>query len=157
MLALLRPEPTLTDRDVQLSLRLMIWEGVTSNAVFSLGSGGFMAAYALALGANNLQVGILAALPFATQILQVPVILTVERFRKRKVIGIPALCAGHLMWIRKGAVPFLLDTPGSVALAVVIGLLAIRGLFTPVWTTAWSSWMRDLVPQNLLGAISDAG
>ncbi len=84
----------------------MIWEGVASGALFSLGSGGFMAAYALALGANNLQVGILAALPFITQVAQLPAILAVERFRTRKAIGIPALCAAQLLWVPIGAVPF---------------------------------------------------
>ena len=134
-----------------MSLRLMVWEGVTSNAVFSLGSGGFMAAFALALGANNLQVGILAALPFITQVLQVPAILAMERFRKRKALGIPALYVSNLMWVPIGAVPFLLDTPSSAAVAVAIALLAIRGMFTPVWATAWNSWMSDMVPQSILG------
>ena len=44
----------------------MRWVGVANGSMLSLGSGGFMAAYALALGANNLKVGILAALPFIT-------------------------------------------------------------------------------------------
>ena len=130
----------------------MVWEGVASGALFSLGSGGFMAAYALALGANNLQVGILAALPFITQVTQLPAILAVERFRRRKAIGIPALCAAQLLWIPIGAVPFLLETPGAAAVSVVIGLMAVRGLFAPVWATTWTSWMRDLVPQSVLGS-----
>ncbi len=148
----LRPSPTLNDQEIASGLRLMIWEGVASGALFSLGSGGFMAAYALALGANNLQVGILAALPFITQVTQLPAILAVERFRRRKAIGIPALCAAQLLWAPIGAVPFLLETPGAPAVAVVIGLMAVRGLFAPVWVTTWTSWMRDLVPQNVLGS-----
>ena len=90
----------------------MILEGVASGALFSLGSGGFMAAYALALGANNLQVGILAALPFITQVAQLPAILAVERYRRRKAIGIPALWAAHLLWAPIGAVPFWWTRPG---------------------------------------------
>ena len=86
-----------------------------------------MAAYALALGANNLQVGILAALPFITQVAQLPAILAIERYRRRKAIGIPALFAAQLLWVPIGAVPFLLDTPGATAVAVVIGLMAVRG------------------------------
>ena len=151
-LSTLRPSPTLTDQEIGRSLRLMVWEGVASGALFSLGSGGFMAAYALALGANNLQVGILAALPFITQVTQLPAILAVERFRRRKAIGIPALCAAQLLWIPIGAVPFLLETPGAAAVSVVIGLMAVRGLFAPVWATTWTSWMRDLVPQSVLGS-----
>ncbi len=152
MFAPLLPNPTLTDQDVQRSLRMMIWEGVFSGAMFSLGSGGFMAAYALALGANNFQVGILAALPFITQVAQLPTILAVEHFRVRKAIAIPAMYGAHLIWLPMGAVPFLMDTPGAPAVAVVIAFLAIRGLFTPVWSTSWTSWMRDLVPQNILGS-----
>ncbi len=152
MLNFLRPSPTLTQDDVAHSLRMMVLEGVASGALFSLGSGGFMAAYALALGANNLQVGVLAALPFVTQMLQVPAILAIERLRMRKALGVPALIATNLTWVPIGAVPFLLDTPGPLAVAAVIGLLAVRGLFGPMWVTAWTSWMRDLVPHNLLGS-----
>ena len=50
-----------------------------------------MAAYALALGANNLQIGVLAALPLIAQVVQLPAILAVERYRARKSIGLPAL------------------------------------------------------------------
>ena len=56
------------------------------------------------------------------------------------------------MWAPIGAVPFLLETPGAAAVAVVILLLALRGLFAPVWATTWTSWMRDLVPQDVLGS-----
>ena len=68
MLGFLKPSPTLSEGDVQRTLRLMRWDNVAAAALFSLGSGGFMAAYALALGANNLQVGILAALPPMSQV-----------------------------------------------------------------------------------------
>ena len=152
MLPFLRPSPTLTDEEVGRSLRLMIWEGVASGALFSLGSGGFMAAYALALGANNLQVGILAALPFITQVAQLPAILAVERYRRRKAIGIPALWAAQLLWVPIGAVPFVMDAPGAPAVAAVIVLMALRGVVAPVWATSWTSWMRDLVPRDVLGS-----
>ena len=129
----------------------MVGEGIASGTIFSLGSGGFMAAYALALGANNLQVGILAALPFIAQVVQLPAILAVERFHLRKAIGLPAWLLSNLMWLPIGAVPFLINTPGSGAVALVVGLLALRGLFAPVWLTSWASWMRDLVPPQVMG------
>ncbi|MDE2837787.1 MAG: MFS transporter [Chloroflexota bacterium] len=152
MFATLRPSPTLTGGDVRLSLRMMVWESVASGVLFSLGSGGFMAAFALALGANNLQIGLLAALPFVSQAMQVPGILLVERFRTRKAIGLLTLGVSNLFWIPIGAVPFLLQTPSAPAVTMVIVLLAVRGLFSPVWVTAWSSWIRDLVPAQILGS-----
>ena len=152
MLTFLQPRPTLTERETQRSLRIMAWEGLSTGAMFSLGSGGFMAAYALALGANNLEVGILAALPFLSQVVRLPAILLVERFRTRKAIGLPAFLATQLSWLPIGLVPFLLDTPGKLAVLLVIVLLAVRGLFAPVWVTTSTSWIRDLVPPTALAS-----
>ena len=149
--SILRPSPTLTVEETERSLRLMTWESVASAALFSLGSGGLMAAYALALGANNLQVGILAALPSIMQVARLPAILAVERFRMRKAMGIPVLWAGHLTWIPIGATPLLIDAPGAAAVIAVIAALGVRGLFTSLWGTMWTGWMRDLVPRESLG------
>ena len=151
MLALFRPSSTLTEAEVNSSLRLMVWDGMAGASMFAFASGGFMAAFALALGANNLQIGVLAALPFVSQGVQLPAILMVERFRRRKALGIPAWYLSNLMWIPVGAVPFLMETPGSAAVFTVMFLIGVRGIFAAVWGTSWLSWMSDLVPQQILG------
>ena len=147
----LRPSPTITNDEVRRSLRLMIWEGVTSEALATIQIMGYLAAYALALGANNLQVGIVSAVPFASLVVQLPAILLIERFRVRKAIGLPAWLLAQLLMIPVAAVPFFLDVPSSLAVTTVIFLLAFRGLFAPMWITAWMSWMHDLVPPRMLG------
>ena len=43
MLRWLQASPTLTQQDTQRSLGLMRWDRVLASAMFSLGSGGFMA------------------------------------------------------------------------------------------------------------------
>ena len=151
MLGFLRPSPTITNDEVRLSLRMMIWEGVTSEALATIQIMGYLAAYALALGANNLQVGIVSAVPFMSLVVQLPAILLIERFRVRKAIGLPAWVLAQLLIIPVAAVPFFVDVPSSLAVTTVIFLLAFRGLFAPLWITAWMSWMHDLVPQRLLG------
>ena len=151
MFGFLRPSPTLTNDEVRLSLRMMIWDGVTSEALATIQIMGYLAAYALALGANNLQVGIVSAVPFASLVVQLPAILIIERFRARKAIGLPAWLLAQLLMVPVAAVPFFIDVPSSLAVTTVIFLLAIRGLFAPMWITAWMSWMHDLVPQQLLG------
>ena len=147
----LRPSPTLTPREVRFSLRMMVWEGLTSEALATVQVMGYLAAYALALGANNLQVGIVSAVPLATLIVQVPAILLIERFRVRKAIGLPAWLLAHLMMIPVGAIPFFIDVPSQLAVLTLIFLLVFRGLFAPMWITAWMSWMHDLVPRKVLG------
>ncbi len=66
--------------------------------LFSITTSGFLAAFALALGANNLQIGILAAVPFMMQVLQIPTIWLVEKLRRRKAISVPAWFAAQLLW-----------------------------------------------------------
>ena len=151
MIPFLRPSSTLTETEVNRSLRWMIAEGTAGFTLFALASGGFMAAFALALGANNLQIGVLAALPFVTQIAQLPAILAVEKLRLRKLLGIPSLAIANLMWAPVGAVPFLMDTPGSGAVFALMALIAFRGIFASIWGTCWASWMSHLVPQEILG------
>ena len=152
MFAFLQPSPTLTSAEVRSSLRMMIWEGITSETLATLQIMGYLAAYALALGASNLQVGIVSAVPFASLVVQLPAILLIERFRARKAIGLPAWLLAQLLMIPIAAVPFFIDVPSSLAVTTVIFLLAFRGLFAPMWITAWMSWMHDLVPQRLLGS-----
>ena len=113
-----------------------------------LGSGGMMAAYALALGANNLQVGILAALPFMAQVTRLPAILLVERFRARKAVGWPAFAGMQLAWLLLGLVPLIWDTPGNTAVLMAIIFLGAWGLLSSTWAITSNTWLRDLVPPD---------
>lgn len=151
MFSFLRPSPTLTPREVRFSLRMMVWDALTSEALATIQIMGYLAAYALAMGANNLQVGIVSAVPLASLVVQLPAILLIERFRVRKAIGLPAWLFAQLLMIPIGAIPFFMDVPSELAVLTLIFLLAFRGLFTPLWITAWMSWMHDLVPRRLLG------
>ena len=63
-LAFLKPKPTISDRDINSGLRWFSFQGMTAGGLFSITTSGFLVAFALAMGANNLQIGILAALPF---------------------------------------------------------------------------------------------
>ena len=152
MFSFLQPQPTLTERETQRSLRSMDWSGMSAGAMRSLGTGGLMAAYALALGANNLEVGIIAALPFITQVMRLPAVLLVEAFRHRKALGWPAFALMQLVWLPIGLVPLLLDTPGKLAVFLVIAFLGVHGALNSLWVTTSNTWLRDLVPPDRLAS-----
>jgi hypothetical protein len=59
-LKLFKPRPTISDRELTVGLRWLTLEGTVSPGFNSITPSGFLAAFALALGANNLQIGILA-------------------------------------------------------------------------------------------------
>ena len=148
MLNFLNPRPTLSAEETQRSLRYMGWGNISFGAMWGLGSGGMMAAYALALGANNLQVGILAALPFIAQVTRLPAILLVEQFRSRKVVGWPAFAGMQLAWLLIGLVPLIWDTPGNMAVLMAIIFLGVWGILSSTWAVTSITWLRDLVPPD---------
>ena len=119
---------------------------------FSITTSGFLAAYALMLGCNNLQIGILAALPLLTQPLQIFAIPLIERLRWRKAVALAAWIPAQLMWLPIALIPFFMDVPSSGAIAVLLSTIAFRGIFAAVVSCAWNSWLRDLVPRQVMGS-----
>jgi len=63
---------TLTEEEVQSGLRSVIKDGLASQTMATLTGGVFLVALALKLGASNLVIGLLAAIPPLTQLIQIP-------------------------------------------------------------------------------------
>jgi MFS family permease len=148
-----RPKPTISDQDIAGGLRWLTWEGTASMGFFSITTSGFLVAYALVLGCNNFQIGILAALPFITQPLQIFVIPLVERFRRRKIITLAAWIPAQLSWLIIALIPLFLNVPSSSAITLLLVTIGIRGVFVSITSCSWNSWLRDLVPQQILGSV----
>ncbi|MFC1931555.1 MFS transporter [Chloroflexota bacterium] len=152
-LRFLKPKPTISEQDIALGLHWFTLEGMTSLGLFSITTSGFLAAFALALGANNLQIGILAALPFLMQILQLPSIWLVEKFRKRKTIALITWLPAQLLWFPMALIPAFAKTPSGMAISLLLIFMAIRGLLAAISNCSWNGWIRDLIPQQMLGQI----
>ena len=146
------PRPTLSEVEIQGGLRMLTWEGVTSMGLGSVTAGGILAAFALALGANNFQIGVLAAIPFITQPFQLLFVVLIERLRMRKVIAVPSFFIVQSLWILVALVPVFIDVPSAFAVSAILGLIAIRGFLAAATTAGYSSWIRDIVPQQIIGS-----
>jgi MFS family permease len=153
LIQLFKPRPTITDQEVASGLHWLVLEGMASQGFLSITTSGFLAAFALALGANNLQIGILAAVPFLTQPLQIPAIPLIERLRRRKAIAVATFIPAQILWVPIALIPFFMDIPSAGAIALLLGLLAVRGVLVAVCNCAWNGWIRDLIPQNILGSV----
>src|SRR3954469_5128278 len=67
--------------------RLVLYDSLASEAMGTLTAGVFLVGYAVGLGASNVAIGVLAAVPFAVQFLQLPAVVLVERIRRRRAIA----------------------------------------------------------------------
>ena len=140
----LLPEPPPSDR----TFRLVLYDALASEAMGTLTAGVFLVGYAVGLGASNVAIGVLAAVPFAVQFLQLPAVVLVERLRRRRAVATWAAGIGRTVLIATTAAPFLGPTAGIVTLIVSI---ALYQAMAAVAGCAWNSWMRDLVPESEYG------
>jgi MFS family permease len=143
----LRPKQTLTEQDVQTGLRLVITEGLATEAMTTLTGGAFLVAMALLLGASNLQIGLLAALPTFTNVFQLLSIWLVRRYNNRRAISVVCALLARFPLLVIGIAPFF--TTGSIHLLVFF--LFFYNLFASIAGLSWNAWMKDLVPGAQLG------
>ena len=143
-----RPEPTLTDKQVNRAMRLVIGDGLASEAMTTLTSGTFLVAMLVLLNANNFQIGLLAGLPTFTNVFQLLSVWLVRRFNNRRAIVVicsflartPLLIIGLLILIFK-----------SIPVESIVFILFFHYFFGSVAGPCWNAWMKDLIPEKALG------
>lgn len=140
---------TLTASEVRRGLKLSIFEGMFAQVHISLTLGAFLTGFALLLGAGNITLGIVAALPFLTQPLQLLGAWLIERQGVRKPLAV-ASTFGRTLWLGLILLPYVpLAVTQRLALLVVI--LFVAHALLAMCSNAWTNWMTDLVPPRLRG------
>ncbi|MFC1807934.1 MFS transporter, partial [Candidatus Omnitrophota bacterium] len=144
-----KPKDELTEQDVHIGMEAMIKDGVASTAMGTLTSGTFLIAFALLLGASNSIIGLLAAIPPLTQLLQIPTIFLIEKIRNRKLIAVVSAAISRLFWIAIIITPFLFSPAAGVVILLIV--LIMYSSFGAIAGCSWNSWIRDVLPQDKLG------
>ena len=145
----INPGTPLSENEVNRGLNVIIREGLATQAMVTLSSGIFLVAYALQLGASNFTIGLLAAILPLSQLIQIPAIYLVERYRKRRLICVTATSINRFFLVPIALIPLILQ--GKVALGVLVAALTLHTSIGAISLCSWNSWMRDLIPQDRLG------
>ena len=140
----------LTEEEIHSGLHNVIKDGLAAQTMVTLTGGAFLVAFALLLGASNLIIGLVAAIPPLAQLMQIPAIYLVEKYRARRAICFYAIIASRSFWVLIAVIPILFGLTDG--LSVLIVALVLYAAFGAVSSSSWNSWMRDLVPQDQLGA-----
>ncbi len=149
-MGILKPAENLTEKQVNSGLKLVIADGLASEAMVTFTGGAFLVAIAIHLGATNFQLGLLAALPTFSSIFQLASIWLVRRFNNRRAISVVSNCIARFPLLIIGVIPFMFS--GSISIQVLIFLLFFHYFFGSVAGASWNSWMKDLVPEDKLGS-----
>ncbi len=146
----LEPKDSLSKQDIQNGLNQVIKDGLASQTMLTLTAGVFLIAFALQMGASNIMIGFLAAIPPLTQLVQLPSVMLIEKFRTRKKIAVFSAMASRMFLLVMVAIPFFFSH--KIGLIVLIGTLLLHAILNAILVCSWNSWMRDLVPENQLGS-----
>lgn len=144
----LRPQAVLTDAEIKKGMKVMIRDGLASEMMTTFTGSAFLVAMALLMGANNVQIGLLASLPTFTNIFQLISIWLVRKFNNRRAIAVYCSFLARFPLVLTGI--SALWFAGS-SIQVLIFFLFFYYLFGSIAGPSWNSWMKDLIPENILG------
>lgn len=146
----LRPVDALTDTDIERGLRAGHWEAAFSTSMFSLVGGAFLSGWALQAGASMTYIGLLNAAGAAAVIVQLPAIWLTARCPGRKLWWGTTQFFARLLWLLVALLPLLLASPDRIRL-ITLGLVYASFLLANMGGPAWTSWLRDFIPEGRMG------
>ncbi|KXH69874.1 MAG: hypothetical protein AM326_04950 [Candidatus Thorarchaeota archaeon SMTZ-45] len=143
------PKPPLTSEETDRALAKMVKQGIAAQVKTTFTESVFLVGFALLLQAPNIVIGILAAIPSVTQLLQIPSIFLLEKYRNRRQLNTYTQLGNRFGILLMALIPFI--AIGEIGLLLLIGAMFIQSVFTAIGSPSWNSWMRDLVPPDRLG------
>ena len=135
--------------EILRGMRLSIWDGAFATVHGSLTAGAFLTGFALWLGANDLALGLLTAIPTFAGLVQIVASYFGQQPGSRKPFVAWFALLGRALWLPILAAPFLLPRP--LALTAFLVFFAVSFSMLNITVPAWTSWMSDLVPADHRG------
>jgi len=129
-------------------LRISTIEATWATLHGTLTTGAFLTGFALFLGVNDLQLGIISAIPPLAQIFQIAASWLMQTTGKRKSLVAWTSVIGRSLWLPMALTPILF--PGG-ALGWFLGFFFLYVLLMNLSAPAWTMWMCDLVPSAIRG------
>jgi len=115
-------------------------------------TGAILTGFVLFLGANNFLIGLLTALPSVTCLATPLASIITERTGHRKSFSVWMLALSRYMWLPIMAIPLIFPNSNSgLRIWLFLGLFLIASLFASLFNPPWSSWLADLIPENIRG------
>ncbi len=150
-----RPPALRRRDDLRLCLRYSTSEGVVAMPIVTMALSGSLALSALVTKAfplTSAAIGVLGALPFVGNFLQIFVSPLLMRWKPPKKVSIAAAFLHLLSWVALGA--FLPRIPRGDMARATLWLLAwyfVSSCFGAVAGVTWSTWIEEWVPRRIRG------
>jgi len=139
------------DERLAASLPWIVRNGVGIQLMESLAVGAILTAFAVQLGASNFVIGLLAAIPHLSQLAQILAMAVVDRVPSRRTVYTWSGWVARPMFLVIAA--SVLIPSSDLALTVIVVAFVVRYLAGAFLACSWNTWMRELVPETLMGRV----
>jgi MFS family permease len=146
----LEPQAALTSTDLEVARRNLVFDSGWASVCGALFGGVVLAGYAIQAGAGPFEIGLLAAIPYLVQGLQLPATVLVDRHGRRKRLSVLFLGGARLIILGIALIPLWPAGPATLPL-LLLGKFGICALST-VAACAMNSWMHQLLAGKALGS-----
>lgn len=139
---------------IRRSLNIIILANVfgTIHAIICGGGTSTMIGFANSLGAGDLVFGLLAGLPQAASLFQLPFAVLVSAKQKRKRYMLTYGLVSRVLWLFFGFIPLVVPKhPAYLQIFSLIFLLGISSGLGAVINVCWFPWLSDLTPLSIRG------
>lgn len=131
------------------SLRASVVEGLLAEAFGACAGGAIITGWALYLECSPVELGLLGALPFLAQLMQLPGAWLTTRLGARRS-ALLTVALSRQAFLPLVILPFVPLMP-ELKRAVLIALAAAHHALGILCNNAWVTWMGDLVPERVRG------
>jgi MFS family permease len=131
--------------------RAMVQDAAWASLVGALYGGVILVGLALELGASPMTIGVLAAIPFLSQLAQLPAVLLIERVRQRRKIAVIVVGAARVVILSLALLPWLAE--GATRLGVLVCAQIAITLLGATAACSINSWFHQLLAGAELGAL----
>jgi MFS family permease len=147
------PSPRLWTTDAGASWssvgRLVDAHNILQTVMSQLTGGLFLTGLALVLGANELVIGVLAALPLTAKLAQLYLSWRIERAGHWRRIALLSGIVGRVPFIAVAALA--LAPPGRTTVVLLVLVLGCAALGGSAFELSFLTWMAELIPEPLRG------
>lgn len=137
------------DSALRRSLRQVTMAWIFGAAWFFTVNSAAYTKYGELLGLSKFMFGLLAALPCAASLIQIPASYLIEKFGHQKVVFIVSGMMHRATWILVGLVPFIL--PHAWWATGLLAFVFLQALIGSIPVPIWYTWMGELVPSSIRG------
>lgn len=129
----------------------MVQDAALGSLVGALYGGVILVGFALELGATPFVIGAVAAIPFLAQLGQLPAIVLIERWRRRRRLALGAVAGARILILCLAFLPWAV--PPELRLASLLAAQAAITLLGSFAGCAINSWFHQLLAGRELGTL----